>query len=95
MLAVYVAVSGGVYLVAWLIRATLRKLKFEAYDRHLGMILGGAEGAMLGVVATVFVVSLAPATRQPILTACSALADMCRSPARRLSMAVRQAGLKP
>ncbi len=71
MLAVYVGVSGGVYLVAWLIRATLRKMKFEAYDRHLGMILGGAEGAILGIVVTVFVVSLAPSTRAPILTSTS------------------------
>lgn len=68
MLACYLATSGGVYLVAWLIRATLRKLKFEAYDRHLGMILGGAEGALLGIVVTVFVVCLAPSSRDPILT---------------------------
>jgi membrane protein required for colicin V production len=68
MLTIYVAVSLGVYFVAWLIRATLRKLKFEAYDRHLGMLLGGAEGALLGIVATVFVVSLAPDAREPILT---------------------------
>jgi membrane protein required for colicin V production len=68
MLAVYVAVSGAIYLVAWSIRAILREWKFEAYDRHLGMILGGAEGAMLGTVITIFVVSLAPQTRHPILT---------------------------
>lgn len=66
MLVVYVAVSGGVYGVAWLIRATLRRLKFEAYDRHLGMLLGGAEGALLGLVGTLFVLSLAPQSRQPI-----------------------------
>lgn len=68
MLASYVAVSGGIFLVAWSIRAILREWKFEAYDRHLGMILGGAEGALLGIVGTVFVISLAPATRHPILT---------------------------
>jgi membrane protein required for colicin V production len=66
MLAVYVAVSGGVFGVAWLIRATLRQLKFEAFDRHLGMLLGGLEGALLGLVVTLFVVSLAPQTRDPI-----------------------------
>ena len=32
------------------------------------MILGGLEGALLGVVATLFVVSLAPRTRETILT---------------------------
>src|ERR1700710_2450396 len=37
MMAVYAAVSGGVFLVAWLFRALLRKMKFEAFDRHLGM----------------------------------------------------------
>jgi membrane protein required for colicin V production len=66
MLAIYAAVSGGVFVVAWLIRATLRKLKFEAFDRHLGMLLGGMEGALLGLVITLFVVSLAPQTRDPI-----------------------------
>ena len=66
MLATYAAVSGGVFLVAWGIRATLRAMKFEAFDRHLGMLLGGMEGALLGVVATFFVVSLSPTMREPI-----------------------------
>ena len=68
LLAAYACVSGGVFLAAWTIRTTLRRMQFEAYDRHLGMILGGLEGAILGVVATVFVVSLAPKYRDPILT---------------------------
>jgi membrane protein required for colicin V production len=67
MLAIYAAVSGGVFLVAWIVRATLRQLKFEAFDRHLGMVLGGMEGALLGLVMTLFVVSLAPQTRAAIL----------------------------
>ncbi len=58
---VYVAVSGGIFAIAWMIRGTLRKLKFEAYDRHLGMLLGGLEGVGVGILATMFVVSLAPA----------------------------------
>jgi uncharacterized membrane protein required for colicin V production len=66
MLTVYCVVAGGVFFTAWIIRATLRKLKFEAFDRHLGMVLGGLEGALLGMVATLFVVSLAPQTRDPI-----------------------------
>lgn len=66
MVVIYAAVSGGVFLAAWMIRATLRKLKFEAYDRHLGMVLGGLEGALVGMVATLFVVSLAPQSRGPI-----------------------------
>ena len=68
MLALYVAVSVGIFAVAWSVRATLRRWKFEAYDRHLGMILGGLEGAMLGVVATLFIISFAPQSRVPILT---------------------------
>ena len=68
MLTLYVASSGGVFFVAWLIRATLRAIKFEAYDRHLGMILGGLEGAFLGIVGTLFVLSLAPQSRTPILS---------------------------
>src|SRR5947209_349041 len=49
MLAAYVLVSLAVFLAAWSVRATLRKMKFEAYDRHLGMVLGGLEGALLGI----------------------------------------------
>lgn len=66
MAAIYAAVSSGVFLAAWGVRATLRKMQFEAYDRHLGMILGGIEGAMLGTVVTLFVTSLVPATRSEI-----------------------------
>ena len=66
MMAVYAGVSAGVFLAAWGLRATLRAMKFEAFDRHLGMLLGGMEGAMLGVVVTFFVVSLSPSMRAPI-----------------------------
>jgi uncharacterized membrane protein required for colicin V production len=66
MLLIYAAVSGGVFLAAWIVRSTLRQLKFEAFDRHLGMIMGGIEGALLGMIATLFVVSLAPQTRATI-----------------------------
>jgi uncharacterized membrane protein required for colicin V production len=68
MMAIYAAVSGGVFLVAWSFRAILRKMKFEAFDRHLGMLLGGMEAALLGILATFFVVSLAPSTRDPIFS---------------------------
>lgn len=68
MMASYAVVSGGVFLVAWTFRAILRKMKFEAFDRHLGMLLGGVEGAILGVVATFFVVSLMPQTHDTIYT---------------------------
>jgi uncharacterized membrane protein required for colicin V production len=66
MLAIYFAVSFGVFFTTWLIRATLRQFKFEAFDRYLGMVLGGVEGSLLGLVVTLFVVSLAPQTRGPI-----------------------------
>lgn len=66
MMAVYAGVSAGVFLAAWAVRATLRAMKFEAFDRHLGMLLGGMEGALLGVVVTFFVVSLSPSAREPI-----------------------------
>jgi uncharacterized membrane protein required for colicin V production len=67
LLVAYAGVSGGVFLVAWLVRATLHRWKFDAFDRHLGMLLGGAEGLLLGVVATVIVLSVAPQSRRPIL----------------------------
>jgi membrane protein required for colicin V production len=68
MAVVYIAVSGGIFGIAWMIRGTLRKLKLEAYDRHLGMLLGGLEGVGVGLLATLFLVSMAPAARQPIFT---------------------------
>jgi membrane protein required for colicin V production len=67
MLVIYAAVSGGVFLGAWIVRSTLRQLKFEAFDRHLGMVLGGMEAALLGMVITLFIVNLAPQTRSAIL----------------------------
>lgn len=66
MLAAYVVVSGAVFFAAWTVRTTLKRMKFEAYDRHLGMMLGGIEGVLLGIVGTLFVVSLAPGSREPI-----------------------------
>lgn len=60
MALLYIAVSAGIFGVAWMVRGTLRKLKFEAYDRHLGMLLGGLEGVGVGLLATLFVVSLCP-----------------------------------
>ena len=66
MMVVYAAVSCGVFFAAWLVRATLHRLKFEAFDRHLGMLLGGSEGLLLGLLATLFAVSLDPQTRGPI-----------------------------
>jgi membrane protein required for colicin V production len=68
MLVIYVAVSGGIFLAAWVVRATLRRLQFEAFDRHLGMVLGGLEGALLGLVATFFLTSLAPQLRTPVFS---------------------------
>lgn len=68
MIVIYAVVSGGVFLVAWIIRATLKKMKFEAFDRHLGMMLGAVEGTLLGLIVTLFVVSLAPQTRGPIFS---------------------------
>ena len=66
MLAIYAAVSGGIFLAAWMVRSTLRKLRFEAFDRHLGMVMGGIEGALLGLVGTLFAVSLDQPLRAPI-----------------------------
>ena len=66
--AIYILVSGGIYFLARLVRGVLHKLKFEAYDRHLGMLLGGGEAVCVGMLLTMFVVSLAPTTREPIFT---------------------------
>jgi uncharacterized membrane protein required for colicin V production len=66
--AIYILVSGGIYFLARLVRGVLHKLRFEAYDRHLGMLLGGGEAVCVGMLLTMFVVSLAPTTREPIFT---------------------------
>ncbi len=68
MLVAYAAISGMVFFAAWSVRATLKKMQFEAYDRHLGVLLGGMEGAMLGIIGTMFVVSFAPNTREPVFS---------------------------
>jgi membrane protein required for colicin V production len=68
MCIVYIIVSGGIFGIAWLIRGTLRKLRFEEYDRHLGMLLGGLEGVGVGMLVTLLVVTVSPATRQPIFS---------------------------
>lgn len=68
MLVAYVVISGGVFFAAWSVRATLKKMKFEAYDRHLGMLLGGMEGALVGIIGTMFVVGMAPTAREPIFS---------------------------
>ncbi|AMV38167.1 CvpA family protein [Planctomyces sp. SH-PL62] len=66
MAGAYLTVSGAVFGAAWMVRNVIRKMKFEAYDRHLGMMLGGVEGVAVGILGTMLVVSVAPATRQPI-----------------------------
>src|SRR4051794_19263561 len=68
MLLAFVAVSGGCLFAAWLARATLRKMRFELYDRHLGVLCGGFAAALLGVISTLFVASLSPMTRGPIFS---------------------------
>ncbi len=93
LLVLYVAVSAGVFLVAWSIRATLRRWKFEAFDRHLGMILGGLEGGLLGIVVTVFVISLVPSSRTPILTSRSGIAVDHLLKAARPALPVEVAGM--
>lgn len=66
MAAAYAVVSGGVFAAAWMVRGTIRRLKFEAYDRHLGMMLGGVEGVGVAILLTLLTVSIAPNTREPI-----------------------------
>lgn len=71
MALAYVVVSGGVFAAAWTVRGTIRRLKFEAYDRHLGMMLGGVEGVGVAILLTLLTVSLAPNTRGPIFDSAS------------------------
>ncbi|MDR3622149.1 MAG: CvpA family protein [Paludisphaera borealis] len=66
MAVAYAVVSGGVFFAAWMVRGTIHKLKFDAFDRHLGMMLGGVEGAGVGILLTLLIVSVSPNTREPI-----------------------------
>ncbi len=66
MLVVYSGTSGGVFTGAWMIRSFLRKIKLQAYDRHVGMVLGGVTGAFLGMIVTLFVTTLAPQYRPTV-----------------------------
>lgn len=68
MLLTFVVISGLIFVAIWAARGTLKKMKFEAYDRHLGFLLGGLEGALLGLIGTMFVVSLSSKAREPIFT---------------------------
>lgn len=68
MLLAFVVSFGGCLFAAWSARASLKKMKFELYDRHLGVLFGGVEAALLGVIGTMFVASLAPKARAPIFS---------------------------
>jgi len=71
MAGAYIVVSSAVFGVAWMVRNVIRRMKFEAYDRHLGMMLGGVEGVAVGILGTMLVVSVAPRTREPIFASTS------------------------
>lgn len=66
LLLIYVAVSLGVYTVARSVRNVIEKFKMEAYDRHLGAILGGVKGLLLCLVITFFLVAMSPPAREHI-----------------------------
>ncbi|WP_165249332.1 CvpA family protein [Paludisphaera soli] len=68
MLLTFGLVAGGCLLAAWKARGTLRKMKFELYDRQLGGVLGGLEASLVGVIATMFVADLAPDCREAIFS---------------------------
>ncbi|GIX04690.1 MAG: hypothetical protein KatS3mg114_0559 [Planctomycetaceae bacterium] len=67
MIAIYLVVSLAVYLIIRSIRVSLERLKLVEFDRHLGFLLGGVKGALLAVVVTVGLLSLAPRSRPIIL----------------------------
>jgi membrane protein required for colicin V production len=66
MILTYVVIAAAVFAIAWVIRLILKRLDMLAFDRHLGMVLGGVEAGILGVVGTMFVTSLAPETREVV-----------------------------
>lgn len=67
MLVVYLAVSFAIHLVARIFRESIQKLRMEAFDRHLGALLGGVKGALLCLVITFFAVGLSDKSRDFVL----------------------------
>lgn len=68
LLSIYVAVSLSIYMVARSVRNAIEKFKMEAYDRHLGAMLGGVKGLLLCLVVTFFLVTMSPPAREHIRT---------------------------
>jgi uncharacterized membrane protein required for colicin V production len=96
LLLSYVGVSLGIFMIAWSIRATLRRMRFEAYDRHLGMVLGGVEGLIIGLVVTIVILSVKPDSRAAILGSPSGkLVDRGLRAARPAVPAELRASLEP
>jgi membrane protein required for colicin V production len=59
MFALYVVFAFASFGVARWLRSWIEKLKFVEFDRHLGAVFGFAKGAVIALVLTFFVVTLA------------------------------------
>jgi membrane protein required for colicin V production len=58
LLVVYLVVSFSVYLLARALRETIAQFKLEAYDHHVGSILGATKGVLAAMIVTFFLVAV-------------------------------------
>lgn len=65
--AMYLAIAMGVYLVARSVRESVQRLKLEAFDAHLGAILGGVKGVLFTIAITLGLITFFPNSREMIL----------------------------
>lgn len=66
LVAAYLGISAIVFIFAALLRLSLRRWKMEDYDKHLGMLAGGAGAFAVGLVLTLVATSLIPSLKPPI-----------------------------
>ena len=66
MLVVYLIVSLSVYLLARALKEYIAQFKLQAYDHHLGLLLGAMKGVLAATVVTFFLVTLSTTARESI-----------------------------
>ncbi|RMG38411.1 MAG: hypothetical protein D6725_07205, partial [Planctomycetota bacterium] len=67
LLVLYVGFSFVSFSVARVLSGWAERLRFRAYDRHLGALVGLLKGIVVSVIAICFLVTIIPATRDAVL----------------------------
>ena len=67
MLAIYAAVSLGIWLLFRVVAGMLDRMKLQDWDRQIGGLFGGIKGVLLCMLITFFAVGLSETMRQNVL----------------------------